>query len=116
MTPGLLIVSYEHISEDYLRLIIQKGGQSCGSIDFIGDKVNFNISGKSEFFKGAERIAHIAFSFIADDVVFLFSNKQKLVIYCYPEALQEINLHVKRHRQSGKSRKDRNRFFDDPGE
>lgn len=51
MTPGLAIVSHEHIRGDCLRLNIQQGGQPCGSVDFIGDKVNFNISGKASFLK-----------------------------------------------------------------
>ena len=51
MATVLKIALYENIMENYLRLNIKTNDQHCGSIDFISEKVNFNIIGSS-FFKG----------------------------------------------------------------
>lgn len=47
----MTITSHDMISEHYLRLNISSAGRPSGSIDFISEEINFNITGQS-FFKG----------------------------------------------------------------
>jgi hypothetical protein len=58
MTTIPEITSHENITEQYLQLNIETDDLPCGSIDFISEKINFNIIGRS-FFKGMVAIKDI---------------------------------------------------------
>lgn len=77
MPKKLRIISYELVNEGYLRLDVVSGSQPCGSIDLIGEKINFNITGRY-FFKGMETIKNIHIDYHKGELIFIFGNKKQL--------------------------------------
>ncbi|WP_454880797.1 hypothetical protein [Sphingobacterium detergens] len=94
MATSLEISSLENIKQDYLRLNIESGKQPCGSIDFISEKVNFNIIGSS-FFKGMVAIKDIELEYKDGKLIFIFKNKKNLPINCSLEEFEKAKTHFK---------------------
>lgn len=107
------ITSHEIIKEDYFRLMVQSDNRPCGFVDFIADKVNFNISCKNDFFKGMESIVNITFKYEKDRLFVVFKNKRPMVFTCKVKILEQISHHIKGHGNSGKSQNIKNSFFND---
>ncbi|MGE8292913.1 MAG: hypothetical protein ACN6ON_14580 [Sphingobacterium sp.] len=87
------IVSHEAISRNYLQLHIQSNGKPCGSVDFIAEKVNFNISYRWNFFKGMEAIKDIELQYSGGNLIFRFANKKSLVFGCTAEIYKTIRIY-----------------------
>lgn len=94
MATSLEITSHENITEDYLRLNIESGKQPCGSIDFISEKVNFNIIGSS-FFKGMVAIKDIELEYKDGKLIFIFKNKKNLALNCSLKEFEKVCTHIK---------------------
>lgn len=90
----MTITSHDMLSERYLRLNISSGGQLCGSIDFISEKINFNIIGPS-FFKGMVAIKDIELEYKDGKLVFLFQNKKNLEFNCNSKEYEKAKTHFK---------------------
>lgn len=99
----LKAIAHETTNEDYLRLIMTKGDSSCGFVDFIAEKVNFNISGEKVIFKGMENISNMKYTYKNDKLVLLFNNKQTIGFDCNPELFEKISNHFERYGHSEKS-------------
>ncbi|GAA4178989.1 hypothetical protein [Sphingobacterium ginsenosidimutans] len=92
MPTILKIISHELVNKDYLRLNVVSGIQSCGSIDIMYGKINFNIGGKY-FFKGMEFIKNVELEYKGEQLVFLFRNGRNLAINCTKEEFSTISKH-----------------------
>ncbi|PRD54742.1 hypothetical protein [Sphingobacterium gobiense] len=94
-TTALEIRTHEIITENYLRLQVYSGNTPCGTIDFIGEKINFNIVGKY-FFKGMEAIRNIKLEYKKEEIlVFKFRNSKSLAVSCDMTALKSIRMYIK---------------------
>lgn len=85
----LKIASHEIVNEEYLRLEFYSANNPCGSIDFIKEKVNFNISCRANFFKGMEMLKNIKMIYEDEKLAFKFRNNKSLVLHC-PLAIYSI--------------------------
>jgi len=94
MATSLEISSLENIKQDYLRLNIKTNDHPCGSIDFISEKVNFNIIGSS-FFKGMVAIKDIELEYKDGKLIFIFKSKKNLPINCNLEEFEKVSVHMK---------------------
>ncbi|QIH37087.1 hypothetical protein G6053_13585 [Sphingobacterium sp. DR205] len=92
----MTITSHDMISENYLRLNISSGGLSRGSIDFISEKINFNISGRS-FFKGMTAINQLELEYSDGKLIFIFKNKKNLEFNCSLKEFEKVNAHIQTH-------------------
>lgn len=90
----MTITSHDMISENYLRLNISSGGLSRGSIDFISEKINFNISGRS-FFKGMTAINQLELEYSDGKLIFIFKNKKNLEFNCSLKEFEKVSAHIK---------------------
>lgn len=97
---NMTIISLDDISTDYLRLNIQSDNKPSGSIDFISEKINFNITGPS-FFKGMVPIRNIDLEFKDGKLVFIFDSKKTLLFNCNLAAFERINTHIKTYANAG---------------
>lgn len=86
--------SHDVISENYLRLNISSGGLPIGSIDFISEKINFNISGRS-FFKGMAAINQLELEYSDGKLIFIFKNKKNLALNCSLKEFEKVCTHIK---------------------
>ncbi|SDD26722.1 hypothetical protein [Niabella drilacis] len=89
----LEIGAHEITSGNYLRLHVCSGINSCGSIDFIGEKINFNIVDGS-FFKGMEAIRNVGLAYREGKLIFTFRNRKNLEFRCAIEAFEAVHTHV----------------------
>jgi len=94
MATSLEITSHENIKQHYLRLNIKTNDHPCGSIDFISEKVNFNIIGSS-FFKGMVAIKDIELEYKDGKLIFIFKNKKNLEFYCNSKEYEKVRTHFK---------------------
>jgi len=94
MSTNLKITSHELVNEGYLRLDVVAGNQPCGTIDFIGEKINFNILGRS-FFKGMEVIKNVELVYREGRLVFTFWNGKSLAFDCSLEEFEAVKAHTK---------------------
>ncbi|MDR6786640.1 hypothetical protein ABIE26_005174 [Pedobacter africanus] len=90
----MTITSHDMISENYLRLNIESSNSPCGSIDFISEKVNFNIIGSS-FFKGMVAIKDIELEYKDGKLIFIFKNKKNLEFNCNSKEYEKAKTHFK---------------------
>lgn len=95
METKLKIVLHEIFSENYLRLHVQSDSKACGSVDFIGEKINFNISCRRNFFKGMEVIKNIEWEYTGEKLIFIFRNGKNLAFSCNPEMFATISRYIK---------------------
>ena len=91
---NMTIISLDDISADYLRLNIESDNKPSGVIDFISEKINFNIIGPS-FFKGMVPIRNIDLEFKDGKLIFIFDSKKKLSFDCSLEGFEKVSTHIK---------------------
>ena len=103
MTTIPEIASHENITEHYLRLNIESGNQPSGSIDFISEKINFNISGRY-FFKGMVAIKDTELEYKDGKLIFIFKNKKNLVFSCSLEEFEKVSTHIKSYANEDSNR------------
>ncbi|MFA4870761.1 MAG: hypothetical protein WC623_21370 [Pedobacter sp.] len=103
MTTIPEIASHENITEHYLRLNIEKDNLPCGSIDFISEKINFNISGRY-FFKGMVVIEDTKLEYSNGRLIFIFKNKKNLVFSCSLEEFEKVSTHIKSYANEDSNR------------
>ncbi|WP_313492031.1 MULTISPECIES: hypothetical protein [Sphingobacterium] len=94
MSTKLRIISHEIVKEGYLRLDVVYKSRSCGTIDIIAEKINFNIPGKY-FFKGMEAIKNIELEYTEGELVFTFRNRKSLAFSCDMTAFTAISMYIK---------------------
>lgn len=99
------------MNRSYLRLNIQTGMQPCGSVDFISDKINFNISGKSFSFKGMDSIKNITFQYGEGRLVFVFKNTKSLSFNCSVKDVEKVRAHITAYTQADDTRYIKAAFF-----
>lgn len=106
-TENMKIISLDNISADYLRLNIESDNKPSGSIDFISEKINFNITGTS-FFKGMVPIRNIDLEFKDGKLIFIFDSKKRLLFDCSLEGFEKVSAHIKTYGNSSNNRDDFN--------
>lgn len=94
MTTVPKITSHENITEHYLKLNIETDHLTSGSVDFISEKINFNITGRY-FFKGMVAIKNIQLEYNDGKLIFIFDSKKKLMFNCSSEGFEKVSIHIK---------------------
>ncbi|MGJ1432807.1 hypothetical protein ACR79M_14625 [Sphingobacterium spiritivorum] len=107
------ITSCAVLEEAHLRCYVENNNQECGSVDFISEKINFNISGKNIFYKGMESIKNIRFDYKDEILVFTFSNNKSMSFNCGIKEFGEINAHIRQYENFGGSQDLKTSFFKD---
>lgn len=113
MQPAIEIKSTEIIGNKQLICYIENKDSPCGSIDFISEKINFNISGASFSFKGMEYIKNITLEYTPEELVFIFSNKKKLLVNCHLRIYEKISTHIKNYEQADNNQRSKDTFLND---
>lgn len=108
----LKITSNKIIKEAYLQLNITAGEGECGTIDFISNKINFNIVGQYSY-KGIEMIKNIELEYTEGRLIFIFKNKKNFTFYCSVHEFEKVNKHIKTYGDADKSSDIKNSFFND---
>lgn len=106
-----VIKSHEILDKDHLRCFVENKNSPCGAIDFIADKVNFNISCKRIFFKGMDNIKNIILNYENEKLVFTLSNKKTLSFKCNPKEFEAISTHFKNYKNADINQKKKDSFF-----
>ncbi|GEM_PF-911228 len=112
-TKILEIKSYEIPDPRHLKFYVENSNEKCGSIDFIADKINFNISCKRPLFKGMEPIKNIKFHYQNQQLVFTLSNKKALSLKCSVQVLEQMNAHIERFSNTDTNQQLKDSFFKD---
>ncbi|EFK58948.1 hypothetical protein ACFU8T_15185 [Sphingobacterium spiritivorum] len=112
-TNAVAIKSCAIIEEAHLRCYIESSNQKCGSVDFISEKINFNISGKNIFYKGMESIKNIRFDYKDEILVFTFSNNKSMSFNCGIYEFEKISDHIRQYENFGGSQDLKASFFKD---
>ncbi|SMC36974.1 hypothetical protein SAMN04488524_0007 [Pedobacter africanus] len=94
MTTIPEIASHENITEHYLRLNIETNDLPCGSIDFVSEKINFNICGRC-LFKGMVAIKDIQLEYKDGKLIFIFKNKKNLRFNCSLKEFETVSTHIR---------------------
>jgi hypothetical protein len=102
---NLTITSHENKAEDHIRLNIQTDDKTCGYIDIIADKINFNISFKNVSFKGIESIDKNTIEYRESRLLFKFKDGQQMYYRCCPKAFEIISKHIKCYADTDKSKR-----------
>ena len=109
----VVIKSCAVIEEAYLRCYIESGNQQCGSVDFISEKINFNIYGKNIFYKGMDNIKNIRLEYRDEMLVFTFMNKKSLALNCGMKEFGKISDYIRQYENYGSSQDHKASFFND---
>ncbi|SUI96920.1 Uncharacterised protein [Sphingobacterium spiritivorum] len=112
-TNTVVIKSCAVIEEAYLRCYIESSNQQCGSVDFISEKINFNISGKNIFYKGMDSIKNIRLEYRDEILIFTFRNKKSLTFNCGMKEFGKISDHIRQYENFGSSQDQKTSFFND---
>lgn len=112
MPDTIEIKSYEMIEKDHVIFYLENNGSSCGSIDFISGKINFNISCNRFIFKGMEYIKELTLAYKDESLVFTFSNKKKLSLNGSTAIFEKMTAHIKTYRYHD-DRHIKDSFFND---
>ncbi|MGJ1528013.1 hypothetical protein ACR79H_20335 [Sphingobacterium spiritivorum] len=102
------------VTEDmHLRCYIESSNQQCGSVDFISEKINFNISGKNIFYKGMDSIKNIRLEYRDEILIFTFRNKKSLSFNCGINEFEKISDYIRQYKNYGSSQDRKESFFND---
>lgn len=104
---------YEILDQRHLKLYIADNNGPCGSIDFIADKINFNISCKRNLFKGMEPIQKIQSNYQKEQLVITLSNKETLSFKCSVQVFEQINAHIERYKRADTNQQLKDAFLKD---
>ncbi len=94
MPDTIEIKSYETIEKAHIVFYLENNGSSCGSIDFISGKINFNISCNRFIFKGMEYSRELTLDYKDESLVFTFSNKKKLSVNSSKGIFEKMTAHI----------------------
>lgn len=112
MPDSIEIKSYEMIGKDHIIFLAENNGSPCGSIDFISEKINFNISSNRFIFKGMEYIKNLSLEYQDENLLFTFSNKKRLSVNGSTAVFEKMTAHIKAYGHQDK-RHIKNSFFND---
>lgn len=98
MQYTISIKSHASLGETYLQFHIENENSPCGTIDFIAEKINFNISCNRLIFKGMERIKELSLEYKDESLVFIFSNEKKLSVNGSTAVFEKMIGHIKTYR------------------
>ncbi len=107
------IKSYEVLSKEQLRFYVLQDNNQCGYIDFIADKINFNISCKRNFFKGMDKLKNITLNYEKEKVAFTLSNKKTLSFKCSTAVFEHITTHIESYKDADTNQKLKDSFLND---
>lgn len=107
------IKPYEVLSKEQLRFYVLQDNNSCGAIDFIADKMNFNIYCKRNFFKGMDKLKNIILNYEKEKVAFILSNKKALSFKCSTAVFEQMITHIEYYKDADTNQKLKDSFFND---
>jgi hypothetical protein len=99
MPATITIKTHEMIDKGHVIFYVENNSSSCGSIDFISGKINFNISCNSFVFKGMEYMKDMTLAYKDESLVFTFSNKKSLSVAGSIAIFERMTTHIKIYQQ-----------------